>query len=294
MQRMKVRQILEFIDGHLEKGARIDVAMLSRYAGYSGRHIQRLFRDVTGMRVGEYIRRRRLTRAVLLLRLTLRPLADIAYSLGFDSQQSFNREFKKQIGYAPLQFRRLPFWPFSMLKGVTICAKADVLEAGMVSLKGGYIRGQAVIKRGNIPEPPLNEGGSFTEIIFCSLQKINRTLWTMAEATPERHGQSDFRITGSLGFPDGKNGDWFSFPAGQYFKVVFTTTPETHREYIHRIYLNLLPSYDINRAPGPDVAVFQRDNGKITCHLFIPVMDAAAAECISQNIIARKKGKTRC
>lgn len=101
MQRMTVRQVLAFIDDNLENEARIDVATLARYSGYSMRHIQRLFRDVTGMKVGEYIRRRRLTRAALLLRLTLRPLADIAFSLGFDSQQSFNREFKKLTGYAP-------------------------------------------------------------------------------------------------------------------------------------------------------------------------------------------------
>lgn len=294
MQRMTVRQVLAFIDDNLENEARIDVATLARYSGYSMRHIQRLFRDVTGMKVGEYIRRRRLTRAALLLRLTLRPLADIAFSLGFDSQQSFNREFKKLTGYAPLQYRRLPFWPFATLKKVVTCAPPNIIKSGMVHLKGGHICGQKVIAHGCIPEPSSrNEEVSFTELIFRALQEIKQPLWGIAEATPERHGQYDFRVNGCLGYPDGKTGDWFSYPAGWYFRIVFITAPETHSENIHQIYQSLLPAHDINRAPGPDILVFQHDKEKIICHLFIPVIESTAAELISQRITARQNGKSR-
>ncbi|HFW6977527.1 helix-turn-helix domain-containing protein [Escherichia coli] len=59
----------------------------------------------TGIPLGEYIRYRRLSRVALLLRLSQRSLQDIALSTGFDSQQSMNRDFKKNTGLTPGQYR---------------------------------------------------------------------------------------------------------------------------------------------------------------------------------------------
>lgn len=52
--------------------------------------------------LGEYIRKRRLCRAAILVRLTAKSMLDIALSLHFDSQQSFSREFKKLFGCSPV------------------------------------------------------------------------------------------------------------------------------------------------------------------------------------------------
>ncbi|HBA3590928.1 TPA: helix-turn-helix domain-containing protein [Escherichia coli] len=54
----------------LEREYRVDISQLVKYSGYSQRHLQRLFRNKTGMLMGDYIRRRRLTRAAILVRLT--------------------------------------------------------------------------------------------------------------------------------------------------------------------------------------------------------------------------------
>ncbi|MDD8641858.1 helix-turn-helix transcriptional regulator [Escherichia coli] len=78
--------------------------------GYSHRHLQRLFLMYTGIPLGEYIRRRRLNRVALLLRLSQRSFHDIALSTGFDSQQSMNRDFKKNTGLTPKQYRYRKFF----------------------------------------------------------------------------------------------------------------------------------------------------------------------------------------
>ncbi|HAX5242334.1 TPA: helix-turn-helix transcriptional regulator [Escherichia coli] len=105
IHRMVVEKIMEYIDTEVESCRRIDIDTLAIYSGYSRRHLHRLFMAETGMRLGEYIRYQRLNRVVLLLLFTRRQYQDIALSVGFDSQQSFNRAFKKATGTTPKAYR---------------------------------------------------------------------------------------------------------------------------------------------------------------------------------------------
>ncbi len=67
-------------------------------------------RDVTGHAIGAYIRARRLSKSAVALRLTARPILDIALQYRFDSQQTFTRAFKKQFSLTPALYRRSPDW----------------------------------------------------------------------------------------------------------------------------------------------------------------------------------------
>ncbi|MDI0490170.1 helix-turn-helix transcriptional regulator [Escherichia coli] len=115
LQNKVIAGVIAFAEHLLESELRSDISQLVRYSGYSRRHLQRLFRNKTGMSVGDYIRRRRLTRAAMLVRLTGYPLHDIAISVGFDSQPSFNREFRKRFGCSPGIYRSRPGWDLSLL-----------------------------------------------------------------------------------------------------------------------------------------------------------------------------------
>jgi len=79
-------------------------------AGYSKWHLQRMFKEVTGQAIGAYIRARRLSKSAVALRLTARPILDIALQYRFDSQQTFTRAFKKQFSLTPALYRRSPDW----------------------------------------------------------------------------------------------------------------------------------------------------------------------------------------
>ncbi|EEC9629094.1 TPA: helix-turn-helix transcriptional regulator [Escherichia coli] len=100
-----IEKIIERIEAEIERGSRLSVREVALWSGYSHRHLQRLFLMYTGIPLGEYIRRRRLNRVALLLRLSQRSFQDIALSTGFDSQQSMNRDFKKNTGLTPKQYR---------------------------------------------------------------------------------------------------------------------------------------------------------------------------------------------
>ena len=99
-----IHDLLDWIDNNLE--SRLDIEPVSRRAGYSKWHLQRLFKEHTGYRLAEYIRAQKLQKSVERLTHSDEPIVNVAIALGFDSQQSFNRSFKRQYGQAPGAWRR--------------------------------------------------------------------------------------------------------------------------------------------------------------------------------------------
>ncbi len=86
--------------------SRLDIDTVARRAGYSKWHLQRIFKEHTGYPLGEYIRAQKLQKSVERLAHSNEPILNVAIALGFDSQQSFNRSFKRQYGQAPGVWRR--------------------------------------------------------------------------------------------------------------------------------------------------------------------------------------------
>ena len=71
-----IRDLLSWLEGHLDQPLSLD--NVAAKAGYSKWHLQRMFKDVTGHAIGAYIRARRLSKSAVALRLTARPILDIA------------------------------------------------------------------------------------------------------------------------------------------------------------------------------------------------------------------------
>ena len=86
-----VERAIEHIEAHL--GGTLDLDEVARAAGYSNFHLHRLFGEVTGMTVHDYVSRRRLTEAACVLARSERPIVDIARAAGYDSQQTFSAAF---------------------------------------------------------------------------------------------------------------------------------------------------------------------------------------------------------
>lgn len=99
-----IHDLLAWIDNNLEN--RLDINTVSRRAGYSKWHLQRIFKEHTGYPMAEYIRARKLKRSAERLTHSDEPILNVAIAFGFDSQQSFNRSFKRQFGQAPGVWRR--------------------------------------------------------------------------------------------------------------------------------------------------------------------------------------------
>lgn len=107
-----IQDLIDWIDNHLD--SRLDIDTVARRAGYSKWHLQRIFKEHTGQPLGEhtgqplgeYIRAKKLQKSIERLAHSNEPILNVAIALGFDSQQSFNRSFKRQYGQAPGVWRR--------------------------------------------------------------------------------------------------------------------------------------------------------------------------------------------
>ncbi|HGT7960407.1 TPA: helix-turn-helix transcriptional regulator, partial [Escherichia coli] len=116
LKTLTINAITQYIDDNLEKES-INIDKLVNYSGYSKRYLQLLFKSKIGISVGKYIQLRRITRAATLLRFTNLSISDISARLLYDSQQTFTREFKKNSGYTPLQYRKSKVWAFENMTG---------------------------------------------------------------------------------------------------------------------------------------------------------------------------------
>lgn len=65
-----------------------------------------MLRSITGQGAQQHIHEKLIDKAKEYLSTTKLSVAEIAYQLGFDYPQSFNRLFKKKTDISPLEFRR--------------------------------------------------------------------------------------------------------------------------------------------------------------------------------------------
>jgi transcriptional regulator GlxA family with amidase domain len=84
----------------------LDVPALARIAHTSEAHFSRTFRATFGETPHRYLQRRRVERAMYLLRRTDRDVTDICFDVGFSSLGTFSRTFSEIVGESPSEFRR--------------------------------------------------------------------------------------------------------------------------------------------------------------------------------------------
>jgi AraC-like DNA-binding protein len=83
----------------------IDVAALARVAHVSSAHFSRQFRATFGETPHRYLQRRRVERAMELLRETQQPVTEICFAVGFTSLGTFSRLFRDVVGEPPSHYR---------------------------------------------------------------------------------------------------------------------------------------------------------------------------------------------
>jgi AraC-like DNA-binding protein len=83
----------------------IDIASLARIAHASPAHFIRSFKATFGETPHRYLQRRRVERAMYLLRTTERSVTEICMEVGFSSVGTFGRTFREIVGESPTQHR---------------------------------------------------------------------------------------------------------------------------------------------------------------------------------------------
>jgi AraC-like DNA-binding protein len=84
----------------------LDVPELARIAFMSEAHFLRSFKETFGETPHRYLQRRRIERAMYLLRTSERSVTDVCMEVGFSSLGTFSRTFSAITGESPSEFRR--------------------------------------------------------------------------------------------------------------------------------------------------------------------------------------------
>jgi AraC family transcriptional regulator len=100
----RIQSAIDFIEKNLQEDLKI--TNISSEACFSAFHFQRLFQAISGFSVHEYIRKRRLSEAAILLRETNWNILEIAISFGYGSQEAFSRAFEAYFEVSPAIYRK--------------------------------------------------------------------------------------------------------------------------------------------------------------------------------------------
>ena len=104
LTRRQTQRVCDHIDANLSE--RLSVAELARVAGMSASHFKSLFKAAVGVPVHRYVVRRRVVRAVELIKSERRSLAAIAAETGFAHQSHLARAMRSVIGQTPRELMR--------------------------------------------------------------------------------------------------------------------------------------------------------------------------------------------
>lgn len=99
-----VQKIKLYIEQHLADS--LNLATISRVVNYNETYISRLFKQLTGTSLSEYISQEKIKKAKQLLSSTNESIQNIAAVTGFDTSQYFSLVFKKMTGVSPSTYRK--------------------------------------------------------------------------------------------------------------------------------------------------------------------------------------------
>lgn len=113
------QRIITYIEEQLME--EIALEFMPNITGYSKFHLSRIFKQETGLTIGEYIRMRRLAMAASCLIYSNASIITIAFKFQFQSQEAFTRAFKEVYALPPGKYRRL-------MKSLVILEEEKLME----------------------------------------------------------------------------------------------------------------------------------------------------------------------
>jgi AraC-like DNA-binding protein len=114
----RLRRLLRARD-HIDVHYRdpLDIPALARVALMGRAHFIREFKAAFGETPHRHLQRRRVERAMYLLRWTARPVTDICMEVGFTSLGTFTRTFTGIVGEPPSRYREGAARPGAFVPG---------------------------------------------------------------------------------------------------------------------------------------------------------------------------------
>jgi AraC family L-rhamnose operon transcriptional activator RhaR len=96
--------VIHYLDQNFNQA--ISLSDVSRFSGWSSRHLQRLFLKHTGQSFGSFLQNLRIQKSCEMLRSSSLKIGLISELVGYRSVDSFNIAFKKTVGLTPTEYRK--------------------------------------------------------------------------------------------------------------------------------------------------------------------------------------------
>ena len=100
---MNIEKVIDYIELHLDE--KLDLEKVSEAVHYSKYYLHRMFTNTVGMTIHDYVQRRQLTEAAKLLVFSAKPIIEVVFLCGYESQQAFSSVFKAMYKVPPAQYR---------------------------------------------------------------------------------------------------------------------------------------------------------------------------------------------
>src|SRR5690625_2734584 len=99
----RMNDALAYIESHLHD--EIDYTELEKITGTSLYHFRRIFSFISGMSLGEYIRKRKLSNAMFDLLHEGMSVTEASFKYGYESVEGFSRAFQTWSGIKPSEVK---------------------------------------------------------------------------------------------------------------------------------------------------------------------------------------------
>ncbi|ASM24471.1 MDR efflux pump AcrAB transcriptional activator RobA [Serratia marcescens] len=281
-----IRDLLSWLESHLDQPLSLD--NVAAKAGYSKWHLQRMFKDITGNAIGAYIRARRLSKAAVALRLTSRPILDIALQYRFDSQQTFTRAFKKQFAQTPALYRRAEDWnAFGICPPIRLGA-FTLPQPEFVSLPDKHLVGltqsySCTLEQITTVRTELRS--QFWRQFLGDVETLPPVLYGLHHSRPsqEKDDEQEVLYTTALEpdqVPDKvQEGQPLVLPGGEFAMFSYEGPTENLQDFILTVYGTCLPALQLTRRKGHDIERFYPKGERrphqapieIKCDYLIPI-----------------------
>jgi cellulose synthase/poly-beta-1,6-N-acetylglucosamine synthase-like glycosyltransferase len=149
------KHIISWVEENIYSLANIDD--LTKVLGYSRRTIETWFKQQYGQSLGDYILKRRICRAAVLIRMTSLPITEIAYLFHYQSSQGFARAFKKFTGLSPTDYRRSDVWEFDKLQSSLLLKDVQLPEVELCTITREFAYNHTVTVHDHIFEPAVSD-----------------------------------------------------------------------------------------------------------------------------------------
>jgi len=100
---MFMNKVIDYIDSHLSED--IKLSTLSEIAHVNSSYFSTLFKKYNGISPTDYIARKRIYKAMELIKSSDKSILEIAGACGFNNAANFNKTFKKITGKTPTYYR---------------------------------------------------------------------------------------------------------------------------------------------------------------------------------------------